>query len=972
MRRLFFSLLLSLSLACPKPGPNPNPPPSTQTTEQSPTSQTQPTSEPIAKAPVVFEPVKPVAPGESKIVSVEKAKEGAFAYQKATLDNGLTILTLEDHSSPVAAVQLWFHVGSKDEVKDRRGFAHMFEHMMFRGTQRLGPKDHLDYVKKTGGDANAYTNFDQTVYIQEIPANQLEMIFWLESERMAFLRIDEAGFKTERNVVAEEFRVGMEAPYGDVIDKLLAQLFPNHPYGWSPIGNMDELKASTSAELQHFWETYYIPNNATLVVTGDIKHAEVQELARKYFGWIPRYPEPPRPKMESLPEKTAAISLKAKNGPAPILGYVFRTVPAGHKDAIALELLGAIFGGGESSRLYRSLVIEKKSAMFALAAPISLEGEGLFGMGAILSPIGGDLAAAKKELDAQLYKLQTEGVTEKELTKAKNQALRSAIEGRGTAANKADRLGNALVIEHDLEGVNQRLEEIKAITLDDLKRVTNTYLATDKAIPIQVAPNLLGTLLGAAGGSSAATPPAESAPPASGPTGKPGLTRPSWMAEKPPLGAPLKEAKFPKVKESALKNGLKVVFLEDHELPTVSVSLGVPYGSISDPKDTPGIASMAASLLTHGTKSYDYLTLTEELDTYAISLGGSVSLDQSMVFASAIKEEAPRMMKLLAEAVLSPTFPKDQLDLVRGQAKTGKAIQEKEPNFLADREFRKRLYGEHPYARTPEGESSDLDKITPEAMKAWWSTYVRPDTSVLYIAGDLTEAQALALAKENFGAWKATGAAPTLSLPAFPEAGPTKIYLVDRAGEQAQIRVGYRAFGFEHPRYVEAKVLNQVFGGGFGSRLNELIRVKLGLTYGAGGGFRSQRYAGALQIGTFSKNATVGATVSAILDELKRLSTEPPTEEEVSLAKTYLSGSYVLQREDPKVLLEDHWLVTYAKLPKDFYAQYLARVDQATPAVMVETIKDIVRSDRLTIVVVGDAKTLTPQLEKIATVELVK
>lgn len=926
---------------------------------------------PFMEKPAVPEAPKP----EPKLVSVEKAKDGAYAYELATLDNGLTIITLEDHTAPVAAVQLWYHVGSKNEQPNRRGFAHMFEHMMFRGTQKLGPKDHFEYIRKTGGDANAYTAFDQTVYVQEVPANQVEMVFWLESERMAFLRIDEDGFSTERNVVAEEYRMGREAPYGNVPDDALAKLFPKHPYGWSPIGNLDELKASTSKELQSFWETYYVPNNATLVVVGDIKHAEVQELARRYFGWIPRYPDPPKAALTELPASMPAITLKATNGPAPVAGVVFRGVPSGHKDELALSLLGSILGGGESSRLNKTLVVEQRAAIAALSASLSLEDAGLFLAGAILSPVGSDLDKVSSGLQAEIDRLRTEGPTEQELLKARNNALRGAVEEQLAAAGKANRLGSALVLEKNLPSVNTRFDEIKAITVADLKRVAETYLAPEKATPLRVESSLAGALFSGLLGGSASQPasqPASDKAPATGPTGKPNLTRPAGFAEKPPLGAPLRDAKFPTPSEKVLENGLKVVFLEDHELPLVAASLQLPLGAVDDLKGAPGTAAMAAQMLTRGTKDFSYLALADELDTYAIQLAGSVSMDDASVDASALKDEAPRMMKLLAEAVQRPTFPQDQLDLLRSQAKTGKAIEENEPNYLADRELRRLLYGEHPYARTVDGTSKDLDAITAKGMKAWWASHARPDTAILYIAGDISEADALALATEHFGAWKATGTAPAPVLPALPEEKDTTIYLINRPGEQAQIRVGYRSISLDSPRYPEAKLVNQVLGGSFNSRLNDAIRVKRGLTYGAGGGISMSRFGGSMRINTFSKNATVGETVQVIIDELKRFNTEPPSADETSVAQTFLTGSFVLAREAPSAVLNDHWLITSAGLPADFFQKYLSTVGGATPGSLAEAARELVRADKLVIVVVGQADILKPQLEKIAPVVDVK
>ena len=211
-----------------------------------------------------------------------------YDFREKTLDNGLRVITLEDPTSPIVAVHLWYHVGSKDEQPERQGFAHMFEHMMFRGTDRLGTEEHFKHIRRNGGSCNAYTSFDQTVYIQTLPANQLELALWLEAERMGFLRIDQTSFDTERKIVEEERRLGLNRPYGTLPEKALREVFKVHPYGWTPIGNIAHLRASAAQELREFWNRYYVPNNATLVIVGDIKHDEAQKLAKRYFGWMPR------------------------------------------------------------------------------------------------------------------------------------------------------------------------------------------------------------------------------------------------------------------------------------------------------------------------------------------------------------------------------------------------------------------------------------------------------------------------------------------------------------------------------------------------------------------------------------------------------------------------------------------------------------------------------------------------------------
>lgn len=925
-------------------------------------------------------------------IRFEKATQGPFQYEIMTMENGMRVITLEDHSCPVAAIQVWYHVGSKNEQPDKRGFAHMFEHMMFRGTNRLGPEEHFDYVRQTGGDCNAGTSFDQTVYIQEVPSNQVEMVFWLESERMAFLKMDEEGFATERDVVAEEYRVSAEQPYGTVLEKLLPQLFPNGAYSWSVIGDMDELAASTDKDLQEFWETFYIPNNATLVVTGDITHSEIQKLALKYFGWIPRYPEPPDLAVKPAPMNTEPlkITIDEKKGPVPIVAVGYRTVPVDHPDSLYLEMLGSILGGGESSRLYKRLVLEDECAMVAMAGAMGLEEEGMLAAGAVMNPLAAvnpfnkDKEKSLKAIREEIQRIKAEGPTDMELLKAKNNALRSAVTSQLTAASKARVLGNAAVILKDTSEVNRQFDKIRVVTRDDLVRAADTYLLNEREIEVEIKPSVMGFLLSQLGGkkdeadeeaagakkkTDAAAAAADAAP-----TGKPGLEaiRPAEFGDTPP-SAPLLEASFEeKASAITLDNGLKVVAIPNHEVPFVTYTLGLRAGAYTDPEGAPGTASMAAQMLTRGTKEHTYEELAEILDTYAISISGGMSMDMGTVNASAVTDEAERAMQHLAEVVMAPTFPEKQFKILKKQTSTNKAIEEKSPTYLADRELRIRLFGDHPYARSADGEIEDLDKITTIGMKQWWKINVRPSSTVLFVAGDLEAEQAFEMAGKHFGAWKSIGPLEEPVLPEIPEPADTHIYLVNQEGNQVQIRVGQVGITRKHPDYFCTRVLNDVFGDGFNSRLNKTIRVDMGLTYGARGGFRPNRHSGRFVASTFTKNESVGDAVQAILMEIQRLKDEPPTDEEMKMAKSHLLGSMVINRETSQSMVMEKWMIDYEGLPKDYMKQYLKGVKVTSPANVSEAAKDLIDNDKLTIVVVGQADLIREQLEKIAPVTVIE
>jgi zinc protease len=901
-----------------------------------------------------------------------RAEQPLLDFREITLANGLRVLTHEDASCPIVAVQLWYHVGSKDELPDRQGFAHMFEHMMFRGTDRLGPKDHFDLIRRTGGDCNAYTTFDQTVYVQTLPANQLELALWLEAERMGFLRIDQTSFDTERKVVEEERRLGLNRPYGTLPEKVVAELFKVHPYGWMPIGNIAHLRASAAQDLRDFWNRYYVPNNATLVIVGAIKHEEAQRLAKRYFGWMPREADPRRVTVkEPLPTKARAVTIKEDSAPAPGLGVIWRTVPSVHDDAVPLELLATILGGGDSSRLYRLLVAEKQLAVMAMAGSFSLEQEGFFGAGAVLSPFGGDTKKAQEALESQLQRLRTEPVSERELLKARNQLLAAQVRDNLTVANKATLLGSAAVLEGDAARVNRRSAQIRRATAADLLRVAQTYLVPERALTVTVERNLFGAILGrrpSAEENAPITAKPETTPP---PPGRPGLRRPADFPATPPA-AKVHDAHLATAHTShTLANGLKVLVVPNRKGPYVTVELGLLAGAWTETK--PGTASLALGMLTRGTARHSEKELADELETYAISLSGSADLDTSAVSAGCLTEHLDRAVGLLAEVVQTPTFPETEFEKLRKQVRTALSISSAEPSYKAERELRRRQFGSHPYARTATGELEDVAAVQGKDLGAWWSAFARPDQAVLIFAGDIEAPRAVALAEAAFGKWKAAGSKPEVTLPAPPAVSARHIYLIDQPGAvQSQIRVGLPGIKRDHPDYSTAEVVSNYFGGAFSSRLNEVVRVQKGLTYGARGGFAPARFAGRFTISTFSKTTTTAEAVRVVLGELERLGRDGPTTRELEDTKAYFQGSFARERETPQQVAADLWLIESQGLPADHFERLLERVARTDAAACLNLVRATIDPAKAVVVVVGDADKVRPDLEKIAPLTLVK
>jgi zinc protease len=900
-----------------------------------------------------------------------------FDYNAKTLGNGLQVVVLEDHSCPVVAVQVWYHVGSKNEDPQRQGFAHMFEHMMFRGTDRFGPKAHMDLLRQVGGDCNAYTSFDQTVYIQSAPSNQLELVLWLEAERMAFLKVDDESFYTERAVVEEERRLGLNRPYGTVLERILPTVFKESPYRWATIGQIPHLRQASIDELMRFWETYYIPNNATLVVVGDVKADEVHKLADKYFGWIPRGEDPPRPADEPDQNEPRKITISESKGPLTLAGIIYRGAPMADPDNAALQVLCTVLGGGESSRLHMDLVKDKECAIFAAAAPLALEQAGVIGIGAAVKPFG-DKDEVMAALKDQIEKIKSQPITADELTKAKTQLLKGTIASAMTVESKAQILGTYAVLYRDLARVNRRSEEIDSVTIEDVQRVAQKYLTENRSTTALVEPSfgeMLKNFLVKGKddeGASPATKPADNRiAERRGPKAQ--ATRPADFPAEAPMRPLLSE--FPRIarEEKTLPNGLKVVVVPNSELPLVSMTLGLKFGAWTDDSDHPGAAALAAQMITQGTEHYTSDALAKELETNAITLDGNVSMDSGTVGASCMKEQTDRAMRLLAEVVRRPTFPPKDFKRLKQQAISALAVSSQTPSYLADRELRLRLWGEHPYARPAGGEVGDIRNLKPEDLQSWWTTYVRPDTCVLYLAGDVTPQQGVELAERYLGDWRADGSAPSPPIPQPPQRGPTSIVLVNKPNSvQSEIRLGQVSINRQDPDYQPARVLSQIFGGSFGSRLNESLRVKQGLTYGASGGFSAHKFAGTFLVSTFSKTESTTAAVRASMTEVQNLQSQPATPEELKLSKGFIVGSFAGDRETPQATINDLWLIESCGLPSDYLQQALAGVSATDVQDVTRVAMGLIDPTKLTIVVVGDAKRIQSGLGELAPLTVVE
>jgi len=431
-----------------------------------------------------------VAAGLASEPVVAASRPPRLAYQLSQLDNGLRVILLEDHSTPIVHLQLWYHVGSKNERPGRTGFAHLFEHMMFKGSKNVGPEEHPSLISSVGGQSNAYTNEDTTVFWETVPAHYLPMILWLEADRMASLRIDEGTFRTEREIVKEERRLRVDnQPYGRLSEIIYDHTFTTHPYKHPTIGSMDDLEAASIDDVRDFYQTYYVPNNATLVLVGDFEPAQALDLVKEYLGRVPRSAEDvPRDIPKEPPQEKERHVTIEEPWPLPAVVVAYHITYDGDPDSYPLHVASKVLSDGQSSRIYRKLVYEDQVALAAFGQANLIEDPNLFYAVAIVQP-GRSPAEAERALIAEFDRLKTEPISDEELERAKNQFRRDYILGRESNQQKASVLAHADVLHHgDVTTADGEFDIFMGLTTDDVQRVARTYFTPENRTVLTIMP----------------------------------------------------------------------------------------------------------------------------------------------------------------------------------------------------------------------------------------------------------------------------------------------------------------------------------------------------------------------------------------------------------------------------------------------------------------------------------------------------
>ncbi len=858
------------------------------------------------------------------------------------LDNGLTVIVHEDHKAPIVAVNVWYHVGSKNEAPGRTGFAHLFEHLMFQGSENL-KGEYLNTLQELGAtDLNGTTFFDRTNYFQTVPKNALDTALWLESDRMGHFKnsITQAKLDEQRGVVQNEKRQGDNQPYGKVFELILKQLFPpDHPYSWEAIGSMEDLNAASLDDVRHWFETWYGPNNAVVVIAGDVSSDEAFAKAEKYFGDIP--PGPAATRLEEwIPAHAQPRRQQMQDRVAQARLYMAWTGPRwGTRDAHQLELAAAVLAGDKNSRLYQRLVYKDQLASDIEFGPLALEIAGITYLQASAQP-GISLAQLETAINEELERFRREGPTARELERVQAQqraGFLRGIEKVGGFSGKSGVLAESMVYGGRPDAWKQQLADGQAATAADLGTVVKKWV-TNAPFVLEVTP---------------------AEPLKAAATGADRSTMPMPVGETP--------VSFPAFERATLSNGLKLIVVPRPEVPVVDLKLLLDAGFAADQFARPGTANLAMAMLDEGTKTRDTLQISEQLALLGASLGAGSGLDSSSVSLSALADKLDPSLDIFADVILNPVFPDKELERVRKTYLAALSQEKTQPTSMALRVLPKLLFGTgHAYAQplTGTGTEATLKALGREDLARFHQTWFRPDHATLIAVGPVSVATLKPRLERLFRNWQ-PGEIPAKRIGEVSPKSGKVLYLVDKPGaEQSVIFAGQLIPPRATADDIAIEAMNDVLGGQFTARLNMNLREDKHWSYGA----YSMAYDARGQRPLLAYAAVQSDKTAESLGEIRReiteiASTRPASDAEVALVKRSNTLSLPGQWETGAAVLGSISKLVEFGLPDAYWASYADAVRSLTPEQVNKAARDHLQPDNLLFVVVGDRKVIEPGLK---------
>ncbi len=854
-------------------------------------------------------------------------------YTEVTLDNGLRVVIHEDHKAPIVAVNVWYHVGSKNESPGKTGFAHLFEHLMFNGTENF-KGEYFEPMGKVGAtDMNGTTNIDRTNYFQNVPKTALDLTLWMESDRMGHLlgAIDQAGLDTQRGVVKNEKRQGENEPYGQVFEVIARNLYPEgHPYSWTTIGSMEDLNAASLDDVKAWFNTYYGPNNAVVVIAGDVKTAEVIEKVKLYFADIP--PGPPITKPKSwvpLLDAEKRIAMEDRVPQARIY-MVWPIPPLTDDDLNYLDLTSDFLGYGKNSRLYDRLVYRDQIATSTAAYIYPGEISSALIIQATAQP-GIGLTKLEAAVNEEVQKFLTKGPNKKELQRVKSQYRSRFIRGIeriGGFGGKSDILAMNAVYDGRPDAYKHDLNLVAEASSKQIRKVASTWLSHPKLV-LEVHPY-------------------------------PELQVATQGADRTSLPMPdsFPEVEFDKFERATLSNGMKLLFASRDAVPTIDFRLMLDAGFASDQFGLAGTSSMALSMLLEGTKKRSSKDISEEIALLGSSLAASSGLDNSVVLMNTLKENLDDSLDIYADVILNPTFPQHELERLKKMRIATIKREKVTPIPMALRVLPKLMYGkDHAYGQplTGSGTEESTAEISSETLKRYHDTWFKPNHATMIIVGDTSLQEIVPKLEKHFADWQA-GKTPDKVLAEVNTQTKEQVYLLDRPdSQQSFIISGLMVEAKKSGNELARNLMNTIYGGEFNARLNMNLREDKHWAYGAYAFFLNTAAQRPYVSWASVQTDKTAESMAEIRKELEAISSsQPPTQEELDRALRKLTLSLPGQWETASSVSGSLSEIVRFDLPDNYWNTYANDLRSLKLEDIQKTAKDLINPDNLIWVVVGD------------------
>lgn len=867
-----------------------------------------------------------------------------------TLDNGLTVIVHEDHKTPIVAVNIWYHVGSKNEKPGKTGFAHLFEHLMFGGSEHL-QGSYIEAMERIGAtDLNGTTSEDRTNYFENVPTSALDYALFAESDRMGYFynTISQEVLDLQRGVVQNEKRQGENQPYAVVEDLVVKSTYPaGHPYSHTVIGSMEDLDSASVDDVREWFKTYYTPSNAVLVLAGDVATAEAREKTARYFGAIP--PGPPVAHQRAWVARMEGEHREVVQDRVPQSRiYKIWNVPGyGTKDADYLRIAAGVLSSGKNSRLYKRLVYDDQIATQVAAYLDEREIGSQFVIVATARP-GEDLRKVEKAVDEELARFLNDGPTARELDRVRTQSYGSFVRGVeriGGFGGKSDILASNQTYLNDPHGYKQRLLHLEEATPHVLRETAREWLGNG-VYALEVLPFIETKQVS------------------------------NEAAERvlPELGSP-HDLRLPAVHETTLSNGLKLLVAERHEIPAVNFWLDVDAGFAADQFASPGTARLTSSLLTGGTKRRTALEISDEVQMLGAQISSGCNLDLSTVYLSALRAKLDESLDLFADIILNPEFPAEDFERQRTLQLAAIANEKVTPLQMALRALPPILFGsEHAYGAplTGSGTEEILTALTRDDVARFHSIWFKPNNSSLIVVGDTTVEEIRPKLEKLFGNW---GSASVPAKNLHPVARPAKprIYLIDKPGAQHSVVIaGTIAPAPDVKNEIALETMNNIFGGTFGARLNMNLREEKHWSYGAASVLYAARAQRPFLAYASVQGDKTADSISEMLSELSGITgLKPITEEELDKVKQQQIFELPGANETMNAIGGLFGDLLQLGLPLNFYDDYVRHVSALTTSELEQCARTLLDPREMIWLVVGDRAQLEAPLQALNIGEIV-